>query len=87
MYEYLFVWDRPSDAYPLRYWVRPAAARLTEDAPPELSDLDGVVDAKHADVFLEALQKQYTAPRYAVSRMDATGWATVERNFPGLYLY
>ena len=83
MTEFLFVWDRLEDTWPLRYVVnRGGPVSVPKDVP-----IEGVVTAEESERLLEHLRGLYPEPRFVVSRMSATSWEAVEENFPGLYLH
>ena len=84
MATYFFVYDRTTNLYLRRYWVRSDDAS-DADAPPMVDQLDGVLDEDGAETLLETMRHQYPEPRYAVALMSATSWKTVEENFPSLY--
>ena len=82
MSEFLFVWDRVANAWPLRYLVsRGGPVSVPTDVP-----IEGVVSAAASEHLIAQLRGRYPVPRYRVARMSATSWDAVVENFPGLCL-
>lgn len=81
--EYLFVWDRLENKWPLRYVVsRGGLVSIPSHVP-----FDGVLSADESEALLEHLRMRYPEPRFVVARMSATSWEAVEEDFPGLYMH
>ena len=83
-HEYLFVYDKDQNAYPVRFWVR-SPDDPDSAAPPCLSELDGAIYRDAVEVRLDGLREMYPEPRYAVACAHGSTWETIALNFPGLY--
>lgn len=83
MIEYLFVWDRLENAWPVRYVV----SRGGPVSVPAGVPIEGVVTAEESETLIEHLRTLHPEPRFVVARMSATSWEAVEEDFPGLYLH
>ena len=83
-HEYLFVYDRNQNAYPVRFWVR-SPDDANSAAPSCFADLDGAIYRDAVEVRLMGLRQMYPEPRYAVACAHGSTWETIALNFPGLY--
>lgn len=82
MTEYLFVWDKEENMWPVRYVV--SRGGLESASEPDVL-VEGVVTGDESEQLIDRLRTRFPEPRYVVARMSATSWQTVEEDFPGLH--